>query len=89
MTDKPTAATDAEPLAGWPSDVRPISLETLSFLGVDPDGNLYWNGKPVEVRKSLSLTVWQKAGAGLISLSAVVGAMATCVSAYADLAALP
>lgn len=90
MTDrKPSPATGAEPLQGWPNDVRPISLETLGFLGVDPEGNLYWDGKRLEVRQSLTLSLWQKAWAGLIGASAIAGAVATAFSAYADIVALP
>ena len=29
----------------WPSDVRPISMEGLTLLGIDRGNNLYWDGE--------------------------------------------
>jgi hypothetical protein len=35
----------------WPVGVRPISIEGLSLLGIDPATNqLYWDGKQVALR---------------------------------------
>jgi hypothetical protein len=34
----------------WPDDVWSIGLDRLDLLGVDLEGDLYWNGKRVEVR---------------------------------------
>jgi hypothetical protein len=35
----------------WPSNVRPISIEGVSLLGIDPATNhLYWDGKEVVLR---------------------------------------
>jgi hypothetical protein len=35
----------------WPSNVRPISTEGVSLLGIDPATNqLYWDGKQVVLR---------------------------------------
>jgi len=40
----------------WPSNVRPISLEGVSLLGIDPTTNkLYWDGKEVVVRDRVRL----------------------------------
>jgi hypothetical protein len=33
----------------WPKDVRPIGMSEADGLGIDTDGRLYWNGKPVEI----------------------------------------
>jgi hypothetical protein len=38
----------------WPSGVRPIGMEEIDCVGVDRLGNLYWDGKPVEVSVSRS-----------------------------------
>jgi hypothetical protein len=40
----------------WPTNVRPIGLAELDRFGIDPDGILYWNGKPVEIARRLDLT---------------------------------
>lgn len=58
--------------AKWPPGVRPISWSQMDALGVDNDGLLYWHGKPVEIRRSLTLTFWQSAGGAFVSGSAVV-----------------
>ena len=33
----------------WPKDVRPMAICKTDSLGIDPDGRLHWNGKPVEI----------------------------------------
>jgi hypothetical protein len=43
-------------------------------LGIDRRGNLYWDGKPVEVRH-LALTLGQKLWAGVVAVSVIVGAI--------------
>jgi hypothetical protein len=57
--------------AAWEPGVRTVGLEEC--LGIDRHGNLYWDGKPVEVRH-VWLTRWQKVGAVVIAVSAIVGA---------------
>lgn len=47
---------------------------TMKGLGVDDDGILYWDGKPVEIKKKISFG-W------LVNSAAVVAALATCVQA--------
>jgi len=79
-----TAQSTGEPHQGWPAGVRPISIDGLDHLGVSDDGALYWDGEPIEVRKSLTLTAMQKAGAVAVASSAIVAALAAVVSAYAD-----
>lgn len=44
----------------WPDDVWSVGIDRFDFLGVDNDGALYWDGKKVEVRHPLSLTMWQR-----------------------------
>ncbi|MCJ2054766.1 hypothetical protein [Methylobacterium sp. J-070] len=59
----------------WPAHVQPISLEGLALLGLDQQGSLYWDGKPVEVRQSLALTRGQKAIAGLVVAFTILGGL--------------
>jgi hypothetical protein len=56
----------------WPAGVREIGMEETDCLGVDRRGNLYWDGKPVEVRH-FWLTRWQKVGVVIIAISALIG----------------
>ncbi len=68
----------------WPENVREITLDAMGDLGFDPEGNLYWKGKRIEVRKSLTFTKWQKAGTVIVTVSAAVAALASAASAYVD-----
>jgi hypothetical protein len=79
------AQAKQEPPKHWPSGVRSISLEGTALIGVDNDGRLHWDGIPVEVARTFTLSWWQRLAAIFVSLSAVIAAGAACVSAYADL----
>src|SRR5690606_23637214 len=46
--------------SAWPPGIRSISLGEADALGTDAKGELYWHGKPVEIRRPLDLTFWQK-----------------------------
>jgi hypothetical protein len=60
----------------------PKNLETIfeydneagkrSTLAVDAEGHLFWNGKPVVVERSITLTAWQKIGATITIVSAAM-----------------
>ncbi len=91
MTDQRThhAQSNESTPTGWPNGVRPISLDGLAHIGVGPDGDLHWDGKPVVIRKGIALTTFQNVGAAIVGLSAVVAAGAAAVSAYADLQTIP
>jgi hypothetical protein len=55
----------------WPSNVRPISLEGVSLLGIDPATNkLYWDGKEIVVRDRLRLGGWANFLAILVAIGA-------------------
>lgn len=68
----------------WPSHVWGMDVDRLGHLGYDSDGNLYWDGKPIEIRRPLSLSWWQKAGVIIVTFSAAVTALAAVFSAVAD-----
>ncbi len=44
--------------------------ETKGVLGIDDDGNLYWNSEPVVTEKKISLKWW-------VNLAAIIGAFST------------
>jgi hypothetical protein len=49
-------ASATEAPSGWPKNVKPISLEGLSFLGINAGTNeLYWNGQQVQTRAAIRL----------------------------------
>jgi hypothetical protein len=67
----------------WPKKVRPIAIEETDGLGIDADGRLYWNGKPVEIiRQRLDLTGWQMAVAVLVMIFTGAAAIATGFQAW-------
>ena len=78
---------EAEAIArerGWPSHVRAMDMDSLGDLGIDDEHRIYWQGKPIEIAKPVSLTRNQTifAIAGLILTA--IGVMAACASAWAD-----
>ena len=67
----------------WPANVRPISTGETGGLGIDPNGRLYWNGKPVEiVGQRLDLTWVQAAIALSVAVFTLIVALATSVQAW-------
>jgi hypothetical protein len=68
--------------AKWPKGVRPLSLDE-DALGVDAKGDLYWHGKPVEIRRPLDLTRSQQIIAVIIAGATVIGALAAVAQAVA------
>ena len=72
----------------WPPGVREIAIEEQDCLGIDRYGNLYWDGRPIEVRYFwLTLTRWQQVGAVILVVSALLGAIGAATIgwvAYAD-----
>ena len=64
----------------WPADVKPISVEDLGRLGLNPDNQLFWDGKRIEVRQPLVLTGLQKTVAVFATVFAVLGGLGGFVS---------
>ena len=69
---------------GWPDGVRPVSERGLDRLGVDEEGKLYWQGRPVELKRGISFTKPQTLFGAASLVAAVIAAGATAVSAYSD-----
>lgn len=63
----------------WPTHVRPISIDDEG-LGIDREGVLYWNGKPVMIRRQLELRWYELILATVIAVATVVQAVAAVVS---------
>jgi hypothetical protein len=60
-------------------DVRPIGITDLSRLSIDNDGRLYWDGKPVEVRRRILMSRAQIAGASVIGAFVAIGAIGAAI----------
>jgi hypothetical protein len=62
---------------------REIAMEEQDCLGIDRRGNLYWDGKPIEVRYFWPpLTRWQKVGAVIVVASALIGAIGVATQGW-------
>jgi hypothetical protein len=58
----------------------------MERLGVDDDNQLFWDGRRVEVRRPLYLTVPEKIVAGVVAFFTVLGALGCAVSGFHDAA---
>jgi hypothetical protein len=68
----------------WPRHVRPIAISETGGLGLDPDGRLYWNGKPVEIVGSrIDLTWGQFWLAVIVALFTAIGGLGAAAQGWA------
>lgn len=47
---------------------------TRRWIGADKNGNLYWDGRPIQLKQKITLSWW-------VNFSAVVAALATAAQA--------
>src|SRR5262249_28910918 len=67
----------------WPRTVRPISWGETDGLGIDVEGRLHWNGKPVEIRSQrLDLTKGQAFVAILVMIFTGMGALGAMLQGW-------
>ena len=67
---------------GWPNGVRPILVPDLKRLGINQQNELFWDGRHVEIRRSLTLTRFQKFITIIVTLCAVLGALGGFVTGF-------
>lgn len=68
----------------WPKTVRPISTGESDGLGIDAEGRLYWNGKPVEIiGRRLDLTNFQVFLAVIVAVFTVIGGIGAAAQGWA------
>ena len=60
-------------------NIHPLATADLSRLSIDNDGRLYWDGKPVEVRRRIQMSRAQAVGASIVSVFIVIGAIGAAV----------
>lgn len=68
----------------WPEGIRQISINEAGALGVDVNGDLFWHGKQVEIKRPLVLSWWQKIGAFLVAASTVSMAITDLARFYQE-----
>lgn len=76
----PTLAAPA-PMVAQPAALKP-SMD-LSRLSIDTNGHLYWDGKPVEVRRRVSLSPGQILAATIIGIFIIVGGIGAAINGSA------
>lgn len=68
---------------GWTTGVHPISIEGMALMGVDEQGMLYWDGKPVEVRRRLDLSRGERWFGVAVGLSTTLGGVGAVAQGWA------
>jgi hypothetical protein len=67
---------------GWPPGVDPIDVRDLGRLGINQDDQLFWDGRRIEIRKTISLTKFQTFITTLAAIFAVLGALGGFVTGF-------
>lgn len=68
----------------WPEGVRVLSIDDADHLGVKDDtGELFWRGRPVQIRRQLTLSFWQKLGAFIVAAFTIIGALGAVAQGWA------
>jgi len=77
LEPEPEAATEAPAKNG--RNIHPLASADLSRLSIDDDGRLYWDGKPVEVRRRIDMSRAQVMGASVVAGFVVIGALGAVI----------
>jgi hypothetical protein len=72
--------TNAPPT--WPNGVEPIGLEDLNRLGIDRGDQIYWDGRPIEIRKAIVLTGFQKVIAVIVTVVGLLAGLSTIATGF-------
>jgi hypothetical protein len=84
--DKPEKSAASEKIeAPEGRNVHAVSAMDLTRLSIDNDGRLYWDGKPVEVRRRLMMSQGQVVGASVIAFFILIAAIGSAIQATATL----
>lgn len=68
-----------------PTDgVHPIGIEDLQRIGINAANELFWDGKRIEIRRPLILSLPQKILAAVVSLCAILGGLGALMSGVKD-----
>jgi hypothetical protein len=78
---RPKNTEAEEPPAG--RNVHAVGAMDLSRLSIDNDGRLYWDGKPVEVRRRIMMSRRQIIAASVIGAFVIVGAIGSVIQGTA------
>ena len=59
--------------------IHPLATADLSRLSIDNDGRLYWDGKPVEVRRRIEMSQTQVVGASIVAVVLAISALGAAI----------
>jgi len=62
---------------GWPPGVRELGVDDLKRLGIDRNHQIYWDGRLIEIRRSIVLTGFQKIIALIVTVVGVLAGLST------------
>ena len=68
---------------GWPPGVQEVSMGDLSRFGVDAEKRLYFDGKPVEIRRRLDLSKSERWFAIIVGLFTILGSVGAVAQGWA------
>jgi hypothetical protein len=60
-------------------NIHPLATADLSRLAIDNDGRLYWDGKPVEVRRRFEMSRAQVIGASVVAAFVAIGSVGAVI----------
>lgn len=66
----------------WEKHIHPISSDGTGLLGVDDDNNLYWDGKQIEIKKRVILSVWQNIGTVIVVIATAIMAFTAIYDSF-------
>ena len=68
--------------AEWPKDVHRMTWDESGELGIDSEDQLYWKGKPIQIKKRLDLKRGEKILGTIGILSASAGGLAVAFDVW-------
>jgi hypothetical protein len=77
--DLPSGEADGAAPTKRGGNIHQLATADLSRLSIDNDGRLYWDGKPVEVRRRLEMTRAQMVGLGIVAVFIAIGAIGAAI----------
>lgn len=66
----------------WPKDVHRMTIDESGELGIDSKDQLYWKGKPIQIKKRLELKRGEKVLGVFGILSASAGGLAAAFDVF-------
>jgi hypothetical protein len=66
----------------WPPGIRELGVGDLKRLGIDRNNQIYWDGRLIEIRRSIVLTGFQKTVALIVAVVGVLAGLSTIATGF-------